>query len=63
MSFFATLLAILKCLPELIKILQAVEKKGKERAVNTKVKDNLKELKDALENNDIDKVRAIFKRP
>lgn len=55
------LLALFKVLPQLLKLLETIERRNKERAVDRKVKDDIEAINKAFEENDAEALNNIFR--
>lgn len=54
------MLALLKCIPEIISLILIIKKKIDEDKIDRKVSDDLKAIKHAFANRDSDSLDAIF---
>ena len=59
-AFFKTLPALLAALPEIIKLIQAIQDGIKEGQIEKKVAEQVKTIHEAYRANDIDKINAFF---
>ena len=51
---------LILCLPDLIKLLNRLEQKNTELGIQTKVKEDIKAINEAFDQNDPEKLRRVF---
>ncbi len=54
------LLALLSALPQIIKLIETIQKQQKLHAKNGKIKDDIEKINQAFESQDPEKLRSIF---
>jgi len=52
--------ALLVSLPEILKLIENIQKANKERKIQKKVNDDIKKINEAFEQKDADKLNEIF---
>jgi hypothetical protein len=60
MGTFGLLITILKHLPELLRIIELIEKRTNEIKAERKVKDDLEAIEQAFKNNDAEALNRLF---
>ena len=60
MKFLTAIYTLIMVLPELLRVLEAIEKKANTQAKKELVKKDFKKIADAFENGDAEMLKAIF---
>lgn len=53
--------ALIKVLPQILRLLETIERRNKERAVDRKVKEDIEAMNKAFEENDAEALNNIFR--
>jgi hypothetical protein len=60
MNWIVALYAILKSIPQLIELINAIEKKNEDLNLDRKLKDDIKEISKAFEARDAEALKKVF---